>query len=425
VSDDRVFAKCAWRLIPFMGLLYLANYIDRTNAGLAALTMNKDLGFSPTVYGFGAGVLFIGYALFQVPANVILERMGTKRWMFCIMAAWSLLSASNALVQTPMSFYAVRFLVGVAEAGFFPGMLFYLNYWFPRGYLARFTAYFMIANPLSFVIGGPLASLFLGMGGVAGLQGWQWIFIMEGLPVFLLAFAVLKFLPDSPAHAAWLTGEEKNTVAARLAIEEPVGRPDLWPALRDPRVLALGIAYFVFNTSSYGVYLWLPKIVQAMGFSDTATGFVVALCFVASIPAMVLCGRSSSKRGERIWHVGLLWLLAGTSLSIASLVQSNAIILAALAIGLAAQFAPFGAFFSLPSSFLRGTGAAGGIALIGTFGNFGGFFGPLLIGALMQGSGDYASGFAVVALGYAISALIVIGVGRAMAPRRVLIKSPI
>src|SRR6185436_17579465 len=171
MSEQQVFAKCAWRLIPFMVLLYLVNVIDRTNAGFAALTMNKDLGFSPTVYGFGAGIFFIGYALFQIPANVILEQVGAKRWFFCIMAAWGLLSASTALVQTPTSFYVLRFLLGVAEAGFFPGMLFYLNYWFPRRDLARFTAYFMIANPLSFVIGGPLASMILGMDGVAGLHG--------------------------------------------------------------------------------------------------------------------------------------------------------------------------------------------------------------------------------------------------------------
>jgi MFS transporter, ACS family, tartrate transporter len=420
MNEHQVFAKCAWRLIPFMALLYLVSFIDRTNAGFAALTMNKDLGFSPTVFGFGAGIFYLGFVLFQVPANLILERIGARRWVFSILAVWGLLSASNALVQTPMSFYVVRFLLGVAEAGFTPGMFLYLTYWFPRGYLARITAYFMIANPLSFVIGGPLASLILGMDGAAGLHGWQWIFLIEGIPAFLLAFVVLKFLPDGPARAAWLTGNEKETVGAHLAIEEPAGRPDLWPALRDPRVLALGIAFFAFNSSSYGVYLWLPQIVQAMGFSNTATGFVVALCFLAGIPAMILVGRSSSRRGERIWHVAIPWLLAGASLAAASLVQSNAIILAALAIGLAAQYAPFGAFFSLPSSFLRGTAAAGGIGLINTFGSFGGVLGPVLIGALMQGSGDYASSFVVIALGYAISALIVIAVGRAMAPRPVL-----
>ncbi|HUE66103.1 MAG TPA: MFS transporter [Rhizomicrobium sp.] len=424
-QEDKVFTKCAWRLIPFMGLLYLVSFIDRTNVGLAALTMNKDLSFSPTVFGFGGSIFFMGYALFQVPANVILERIGARRWVFCIMVVWGLLSASNALVQTPISFYVVRFLLGLAEAGFIPGMFLYLTYWFPRGYLARVTAYFMIANPLSFVVGGPISSLILRMDGVAGLHGWQWLFLMEGLPAFLLSFAVLRFLPDRPARAAWLTREEMDTVATRLATEEPSGRPDLWSALRDPRVLALGISYLAFNAASYGIYLWLPQIVKAMGFSNTATGLVVALCFVAGIPALIFCGRSSSKRGERIWHVALPWLLAASCLAAASLTQSNAIILAALAIGLAAQYAPFGAFFSLPSSFLRGTAAAGGIGLFGTFGNIGAFLGPILIGVLVQGSNNYRTGFAADGIGYGLAALIVIGVGVALAPRPKIVQPAI
>jgi ACS family tartrate transporter-like MFS transporter len=416
-QQDQVFTKCAWRLIPSMGLLYLISFIDRTNAGFAAHTMNKDLGFSPTVFGFGAGIFFIGYSLFQVPANVILERIGARRWVFCIMAAWGLLSAANALVQTATGFYVVRFFLGVAEAGLFPGMLLYLTYWFPRGYLSRFTAYFMIALPLSFVVGGPLSSFILGMDGMAGLHGWQWLFLMEGLPAFLLSFAVLKYLPDGPARASWLTCEEKNRVAARLATEEPAGRPDLWHALFDLRLLALGIGAVASYAGAYGIYLWLPQIVQAMGFSNAATGFVVALCYVAGIPAMILVGRSSSRRGERIWHVALPCLLAAASLTFAGLAKSNALVLAALTLALIGNFAAFGPYFSLPSSFLRGTAVAGGIGLIGTFGNVGAFFGPVLTGILLQGSGDYRIGFAADAIEYAMAALIVIAVGRALAPR--------
>jgi ACS family tartrate transporter-like MFS transporter len=412
---EHVFTKCAWRLIPFMGLLYLVNYIDRTNAGFAALTMNKDLGFSSVVYGFGAGIFFIGYSLFQVPANVILERVGARRWIFSIMAVWGLLAAANALVTTPTGFYVVRFFLGVAEAGFTPGMFLYLTYWFPRGYLARVTAQFLIALPLSFVIGGPLSSLILGMDGMARLHGWQWLFLVEGVPAFLLAFAVLKFLPDGPGHASWLTKTEKEVIAGRLAVEEPAGQPDFWPALRDPRLIALGIANFAFSVAAYGIYLWLPQIVRAMGFSNIATGFVVGLCFVAAIPAMFFCARSSSKRGERIWHAALPWLLTASCLAVASLAQWNVIVLAALAVGLAANFAAFGAFFSLPSTFLRGTAAAGGLGLFCTFGNIGGFFGPTLTGMLVQGSGNYRTGFAADAVGYALAALIVIAVGRALA----------
>jgi ACS family tartrate transporter-like MFS transporter len=418
-EQDYVFTKCAWRLIPSMGLLYLISFIDRTNAGFAAHTMNKDLGFSPTVYGFGAGIFFIGYSLFQVPANMILERIGARRWVFCIMAAWGFLSASNAMIQTAISFYVVRFFLGVAEAGLFPGMLLYLTYWFPRGHLARFTAYFMIALPLSFVVGGPLSSLILGMDGIAGLHGWQWLFMMEGLPAFLLSFAVLRFLPDRPAHASWLTCDEKNKIAARLATEEPSGRPDLWQALLDLRLLALGIGAVASYAGAYGIYLWLPQIVQAMGFSNTATGFVVALCYLAGIPAMILVGRSSSRRGERIWHVAMPCLVAAAGLAVAGFTQSNALVLAALTLALIGNLAAFGPYFSLPPSFLRGTAAAGGIALVGTFGNVGAFLGPVLTGVLLQGSGDYRFGFVADAVEYAIAALIVIAVGRALAPRMV------
>ncbi len=420
VDQDRVFAKCAWRLIPFMGLLYLVSFIDRTNAGLAAHTMNRDLGFSPAVYGFGAGIFFIGYAAFQVPANVILERIGARRWVFAIMAAWGLLAAANALVHDPISFYAVRFLLGVAEAGFFPGMLLYLNYWFPRGYLARVIAYFMIALPVSFVVGGPLSSLILGLDGMAGLHGWQWLFLLEGLPAVMIAFAVLRFLPDGPAHASWLTDAEKHAIAARLAAEEPPGRPDLARALRDPRLLALGMFSLFIYAAAFGIYLWLPQIVQAMGFSGFATGFVVALCYLAGIPAMVLVGRSSSRRGERIWHVALPCLFSAASLVLASLVQSNALVLVGLTCALIGNFAGVGPAYSLPPSFLRGTAAAGGIGLVGTFGNVGAFLGPTFTGLLLQGSGDYRSGFVVDAVEYMLAALIVIAVGRALAPRAVV-----
>ena len=414
-EEDQVFTKCAWRLIPFMALLYLVSFIDRTNAGFAAHTMNKDLGFSPTVFGFGAGVFFLGYSLFQVPANMILERIGARRWVFCIMAVWGLLSASNALVQSPTGFYAVRFLLGVAEAGFFPGMLLYLNYWFPRGYLSRYAAYFMIALPLSFVVGGPLSGFILGRDGMAGLHGWQWLFLMEGLPAFLLAFTVLRCLPDGPAQASWLTGEEKSRIAARLAVEEPAGRPDLWYALSDWRMLAIGISAVASYAGAYGIYLWLPQIVQAMGFSNSGTGLVVALCYLVCIPAMILVGRSSSRMNERIWHVALANLLAASGLAVASLAQSNALTLAALALALIGTLACLAPYFTLPASFLRGTAAAGGIALAGTFGNVGAFFGPTLTGILLQGSGNYRMGFAVEAIEYVVSALIIIAVGRALA----------
>jgi ACS family tartrate transporter-like MFS transporter len=278
---------------------------------------------------------------------------------------------------------------------------------------------------LSGVVGGPLSSLLLELNGVAGLHGWQWLFLMEGLPAILLAFAVLEILPDGPARASWLTKAEKDAVAVRLAAEEPAGRPDLWPALRDPRLLALAIAFFIFFAAVYGLALWLPQIVKAMGFSNLATGFVVALCFAACIPAMILGGRSSSRMGERIWHVALPWLCTASCLAAASLAQSHAIVLAALAIGLAANYATYGPLFSLPSSFLRGAAAADGTGLIGSFANFGAFLGPVLVGVLMQGSGNYSTGFAADAVGFVLAALIVIAVGRALASRAAVVQAAI
>ena len=363
--------------------------------------------------------LFVGYALFQVPANVILEQAGAKRWIFCILAVWGVLSALNALVQGPISFYTLRFLLGVAEAGFFPGMLLYLTYWFPRAYLARFTANFMVAIPLSFAVGGPLSSLILGMDGVGGFHGWQWLFLIEGTPAFLLSFAVLKLLPDGPKDASWLTVEEMEAVGARLAAEDSPGRRDLWRALCDPRLLALGLANFAFQSCAYGVVLWLPQIVQAMGFSILATGFVISLPFVGGTGAMILCGRSSSMRGELDWHVALPWLLAASGFAAASVFQSNLAVLGALSFGLVSIYAAYGPFFSLPSSFLRGTAAAGGIGLFSTLGSLGGFVGPVLIGVLKQGSGNYSTGLAAVAFGFVLSAVIVLAVGRVLAPHPV------
>ena len=266
MSEQQIFTKCAWRLIPFTVLLFIVNYVDRTNVGFAALTMNKDLGFSPVVYGFGASVFFISYVFFQVPANFILQRIGARRWMFLILAVWSLISASTAFVKGPTSFYVLRFLLGIAEAGFFPGMLYYLTRWFPQAYLARNVAGFETAMPLSFVVGGPLASLILELDGTLGLHGWQWLFLGEGLPAFLMAFAVLKFLPDGPADASWLTDAEKALIASRLAAEDVAERRDFWLVLRDFRVIGFGLALFGILTGFYGIGFWIPQIVQAMGF---------------------------------------------------------------------------------------------------------------------------------------------------------------
>ncbi|HEY6333164.1 MAG TPA: MFS transporter [Blastocatellia bacterium] len=417
-TQDQVFAKCAWRLIPFMMVLYVTNYLDRVNVGFAALTMNKDLGFSPSIYGFAAGIFFLSYALFQVPANVILERVGARRSVFCIMATWGALSAATAFVQEPVIFYILRFLLGVAEAGFFPGMILYLTFWFPQLYRARFTAIFMAAIPISSILGAPLSGLILGMDGVAGFYGWQWLFLLEGLPACFLAFAVLKLLPDSPASAAWLTSEEQTTIAIRLAAEEPIAQRDVWSGLSDPRVIALGLAGMCFGIAGLGTQLWLPQIVQAMGFSNFATGFVVALFSVAGMAAMILWGGSSDRKGERFWHIAIPWLVAATGLVVVSVEPNYVIVFMALVLAIVGFMACYGPFYTLSASFLSGGAAAGGIALVNVFTTgFGGLLGPLLVGKLKEQTGDYSAAMAAMAAALMVGAVIVLVLGRAMAAR--------
>ena len=418
MSQGQIFAKCAWRLIPFMVVLYVVNFLDRVNVGFATLTMNEDLGFSPAIYGFGAGLFFVGYFLFQVPANLILQKLGARRWIFCILAVWGVISVSNALSRGPASFYGLRFLLGLAEAGFFPGMIFYLTLWFPRSYRARFTASFMTAVPLANIIGAPLSSLILGMNGTSQLAGWQWLFLLEGLPACVLAFAVLKFLPDGPRQASWLSETEKAMIAARLAAEDSTTHHKLSRALRDPRVLALCPVGLGLSFGNYGVGLWLPQIVQGMGFSNLATGFVVAVPSIAGGVAMILWGRSSDRRGERVRHVAGAALLAAAALGVASLGPSDLVVLIALTFATVGIYAALPTFYSVPSMFLSGTAAAGGIALVNTFGTgLGGFLGPTVVGLLKQQTGGYAAGMAALALGLTLSATILLVIGQGKMPR--------
>lgn len=414
MSEQQIFAKCAWRLLPLMSLLFLVNYIDRTNVGFAALTMNKDLGFSPQVFGFGAGILLIGYALFQVPANVVFERIGARYWIFCIMAAWGLLSAANAFVQSPTSFYVIRFLIGTAEAGLTPGMLFYLTLWFPSEYRTRFAAIYLCGIPLSGTIGAPLSALMLEMDGIGGLHGWQWMFLLEGLPATALAIAVLKFLPDGPATAEWLNEAEKQTIAVRLDAE-PARKNDLLGALCDPRVLALFLVGFASGCSQYGTGLWLPQIVNAMGFSSLRTGFVVALCNAVAMVAMIVVAYSTDRRGERARHGAAVQLVAVAGYVAAIVAPGNILTLLGLTLAVAGTLSAIGPFFTIAPTFLRGAAAAGGIALINTGVSLGGFAGPVVIGVLKGQSGAYASSMAVLAGLLMASALILLALGRVMA----------
>jgi ACS family tartrate transporter-like MFS transporter len=410
----RVFARAARRLIPFMALLYVVSFLDRVNVGFAALTMNKDLAFSPDVYGFGAGIFFFGYFLFEVPSNIILEKVGARLWICRIMLTWGIVSMATAFVQGAFSFYVVRFLLGLAEAGFFPGMVLYLTYWFPTATRARFIALFLAAVPLASVVGGPVSGFILGVEGHFHLHGWQWLFLLEGLPSVLLGLAVLVWMPDRPSKASWLSDREKTVVEAVLAREQSGTHTKLLPMLSDPRVWLLAVPDFGIVLGLYGLNLWLPQMVKEMGFSNLETGFVVAAPYLVSSVVMVLWGMSSDARNERVWHISSAALLGAAGLVGAALLHSPVAVLISLTIAACGIYAALAVFWTLPTSFLGGTAAAGGIALINSISNTGGFFGPYLMGWLKSHTGGYSAGLGVLAAALVIAAILVVVIGRTL-----------
>jgi ACS family tartrate transporter-like MFS transporter len=413
-DHQELFAKVARRLIPLMIALYTVAFLDRVNLGFASLTMNKDLSFTPEIYGWGAGIFFLGYFLFEVPSNVVLTRVGARRWICRIMATWSVISAATAFVQGPMSFYALRFLFGLAEAGFAPGMIFYLSLWFPSALRARYAASYFLAIPLTSVIGGPLSSLILGMDGLYGLHGWQWLFLIEALPALVLAIAVFLLLPDGPQEARWLKEGERMIIAATLAAETGAKDHirDVRASLLDARVLLLCAVYFAIVVGLYGITYWLPQIVHVAGFSNQQTGFVIVIPYAIAAVAMVVWGRHSDISGERIWHVALAALVSALAFALSAATQLPSLTVVALsvaAIGICATLAPF---WAMPPLFLGGTGAAAGIALINAVGNLGGALGPYLVGWALQETGSYAGGMAMLSCSMVVGAVLVLAMGR-------------
>jgi D-galactonate transporter len=401
----------SWRLIPFLVLAYFLAYLDRVNLGFAALTMNAELKFSPTIFSWGAGIFFIGYFIFEVPSNLALEKFGASRWIARIMVTWGIISALMALVTGVWSFYGLRFLLGVAEAGFFPGIILYLTYWYPAEYRARFLAAFAVAVPVSTVIGAPISGLLLGLDGVMGLKGWQWLFIIEGIPSVVLGVITWFYLTDRPEHAKWLTAEQKTWLASKLnaeiAAKQAASHLTLGQALASSKVITLSLIYFGFVAALYGMQFWLPQIVKAFGYSNAQTGFVTAVPYLFGTVAMILWARHSDATRERVMHVGAPLLLTAVALGVCGYMDNPYVTMVALVVAAIGIFCTFAVFWTLPTAWLSGTAAAGAIALINSVGNLAGFGGPYLIGWVKEATGSTSTGLLVLAVLPLIGGLLV------------------
>jgi ACS family tartrate transporter-like MFS transporter len=402
VLERAALAKVTRRLIPFLLLLYMVAWLDRVNVGFAALQMNEDLKFSPAVYGLGAGLFFIGYALFEVPSNLVLARVGARRWIARIMVTWGLLSAGMMFVHSVTSFYVLRFLLGVAEAGFFPGIIYYLSGWYPATQRARAVSWFMVAIPLTIVIGGPLAGYLLEMDGLGGLRGWQWLFLIEGLPAVILGVIVFFYLTDCPEQAQWLEPAERTWLSNAINAEQVQARErhgvGLGRALLHPMVWALGFVAFAFQCGSYGLTLWIPQIIKGLaGFTDFEVGMISAIPYFAAAVGMVMIGAHSDRSGERFTHIAGSMLVGAIGFTASAYLTSPVPGLIALTVAAVGDLGSRGPFWALPGRFLAGHASAGGIALINTVGALGGFVGPSLIGFVKNATGSFKGGLILLA----------------------------
>ena len=409
--ESVVIAKLTWRLVPFLFLLYIVAYLDRINVGFAALEMQQELHFNDAVYGFGAGMFFLGYFFLQVPSNLVLQRMGAKRWVAVLMMTWGVISSAMIFVTTPRSFYVLRFLLGAAEAGFFPGVILYLKNWFPASARARTVARFMTAGPLSGVVGGPVSGALLNLHHQLGLAGWQWLFLIEGVPAIFLGGVVLAYLTDRPEDAGWLSGEERGWLLETLEREEQVTNAargwDVRAALLSARLWMLAVLYFGLTTTSYGIGMWLPKLIHSVsGVGNLVIGFLSTIPYVAAAVAMVLVGLHSDRSGERRWHAALPAFAGALALVGAAYSSSVVPSIAAISVGLLGVFSIMGPFWAMPTSLLSGTAAAVGIALINSVGNLGGFFGPWIIGSVRNATGQFRGGLLVVGAALATSGVM-------------------
>ncbi|WP_228001886.1 MFS transporter [Nocardia australiensis] len=417
-STDRaasIARKNMVRLGPFLGLLYLVAYIDRNNVGFAKLGMTDSLGLSATVFGFAAGIFFLGYFLFEVPSNLLLMKFGARRWIARIMATWGIVAIATAFVQGPASFAIARFLLGVAEAGFFPGVLLYLTFWFPQQYRSAVIAVFALSNPLAAVVSAPLSGWLVGLE-FMGLEGWQLVYVVEAIPAVLLALVVLKWLPDKPSQARWLSAEESTYLegaldAERKAVESTHGHLNLLQAIRHPKLWALILVFFGIVFGTYGLALWLPTIIANMGgYSSVTTGWLVAIPNLIAACVMLPWERLARRTRNTPMATGCTLVIAALALAIAVFAQRSPLIaMIALCVGISAMFASTPLFWSLPPTFLTGVAIAGGFAFINSVGNLAGFAGPYAMGWLTDKTGSSTWGLllvSVITLGSACVAFI-------------------
>ena len=431
--EQRAVRKITLRLIPFLMLLYCVAFLDRINVGFAALTMNHELGLTPRMFSFGAGIFFAGYFAFEVPSTIILHKVGARFWIGRVMITWGLVSVATAFIRGPISFCVLRFLLGLAEAGFFPGVILYLSYWFPAHHRSAVTAMFMAAAPLAGLIGSPVSGALMRLNGLLSLHGWQWLFLVEGIPALVLGLVTFRFLTDRPSGADWLAPDERDWLSHSIqqeqaSLKDPRSH-SVWRALADWRVLALSLAYFGTSAGLYTIGFWAPLIVNGLGFSIFRTGFLVAIPNLIAVVGMVLWSRNSDRTGERYWHAAIACLIAAAGMAVAARAGSSAILaitgLSLTAFGVSAALLPL---WSLPTTFFAGTAAAASIGLINSLGTLGGFVGPYMIGSTTGTGGHFSRGLSLVGGTLIVSAVTIIlmrlmahrNAGQDLQPRKAL-----
>lgn len=388
--------KVTWRLVPFLMLCYFVAYLDRVNVGFAGASMSKDLNLTAAAFGGAAGIFFVAYFFFEVPSNLALNRFGARVWIARIMFTWGLVSGAQAFVTNELSFNIIRLLLGVAEAGFFPGIIFFLTLWFPSAYRARIVGLFMFAIPVSTIIGSPISGFILNLEGFLGYHGWQWMFLIEAVPALLMSFAVIAYLTNRPADAHWLNDDEKKWLQTRLDAERVTRESHFnlswFKSAFNLRVVALGVVYMALNIPQYGLSFFLPQIVKAFGVTNVEAGFITALPYIVGGIGMIFWGRHSDKTGERIWHCVIPFIAMVLGLGLAAMIADPTAKIAVLCIAAWGFFSILPIFWTLPTAFLSGAGAAAGIAAVNSIGNLGGYFGPQVFGLLKTNTGgDTAS----------------------------------